>query len=351
MDHRKYLLIALQLANERRGFCAPNPSVGAVIVDQDRILGQGSHFGSGFEHAEVVASQGLSNLSSSRLYVTLEPCCHWGKTPPCTELIIKKGIKEVYYGFTDPNPDVNGVGEAALRKAGIHCQRIDLPEINAFYQSYAHWTKNKLPWVTAKLAMSIDARIAGPQAEPITITGNEAKQFTYACRFKSDAILTSVKTIINDDPALNACLDSKVIAKPLFVLDSRLELPLNAKVFSTCEKITVFHNAADHSRITALESKGVTCYKVASRNGKLDLREVLRLIGAVGIQDLWVEAGGQIFTSLVKHRWVNTCYLYIAPKLLGSEALPAFASGEGIFSQARSTWSQLGEDLLCEFSW
>src|SRR5262249_16751153 len=152
---------ALEQAQKHRGFCAPNPAVGAVMVKGGEVIGCGHHEGPGSPHAEVIALNSVTDLAlakNSTLYVTLEPCCHWGRTPPCTDLLIKTGIKKVIYGFADPNPQVNGEGDKILRQAGIESTHHSLPEIDEFYTSYTHWWRTKLPYVTAKLAQSADEK-------------------------------------------------------------------------------------------------------------------------------------------------------------------------------------------------
>ena len=171
--HQQYLKQALALALTRKGYCAPNPSVGAVIVKQGNIIGSGFHWASGFPHAEVVALEGLTpdETDGATIYGTLEPCCHWGKTPPCTDRLIQHHFAKVIYGLSDPNPDVAGKGVAALAEVGIVCEQLTLPEITAFYESYQFWWKYRRPRVIAKLAVSLDGKIALSSGKPISLTG------------------------------------------------------------------------------------------------------------------------------------------------------------------------------------
>lgn len=353
MNHQDFLLEALKLAKERKGFCYPNPSVGAVLVQDNKIIACGNHQGPGQPHAEVMAcSQINTSLEQAVLYVTLEPCCHWGRTPPCTDLILQRGIKQVYYGFHDPNPKVSGSGQRVLQENGVLCEQIDCPEINEFYQSYCHWTHTKKPWVVSKLAISLDAKIADSLSRPVAITSKEAQVYTHERRLWSDAILTSVKTVIQDNPALNVRLNDQIIAKRLYILDSRLELPLTAQVFSTTLKITVFHSSDDRHKIQELQNKGVDCQKVACEAGYLDLNEILHYIGADGVQELWVEAGGKIFGSFAKNKLAQKSFVYIAPKLLGETALDAFKKEDDVLSNAKDIKCfNLGPDSICEITW
>lgn len=352
-SHTNYLQQALTLAQKKRGFCAPNPSVGAVVVKNNHIIATGYHSGAGKAHAEVEALKQLSEEESAgaAIYITLEPCCHQGKTPPCTTLLIQRGIKTVYYGFTDPNPLVFGQGRQQLEAAGIECIHYPLPEIEAFYQSYLYWTKTQRPFVTAKLAMSLDGKIAGPGGKCVNITGNEAQIFTHQRRKHSDAILTTVKSTLQDDPQLNIRLEGEILGKPVYVLDTHLAFPLNARLFKTAEKIILLHaEKADQNRKQALESKGVRCVPIPLRDDRIDPSKALAQIGQDGVHDLLLEAGGTCFESFILANQVQRAFVYVALKWLGAEAQSAFQGGTSIFSKATHLqWHVLGEDAVCEF--
>jgi diaminohydroxyphosphoribosylaminopyrimidine deaminase/5-amino-6-(5-phosphoribosylamino)uracil reductase len=350
LEHYPFLLEALRLAEERRGFCYPNPSVGAVLAEGNSIIAKGSHIAAGGAHAEVMALNSIERpLDKATLYVTLEPCCHWGKTPPCTDLIIKKGIKKVFYGYRDPNPLVAGKGEQVLLEQGVVCQQIELPEINQFYRSYLHWTLTGRPWVTCKLAMSLDAKIADALGGPVAITGKEAQQLTHQCRLRSDALLTSMKTILADDPSLNVRLEQNVVSKPLYVLDSQLAFPLTARVLKTAATITLFHSVEDPPKIKLLKAKGIKCHQVDRNQDGLDLHQVLMTIGNDGVHDLWVEAGGKLFSSLISKGLANKSIIYVAPTLLGTTAYSAFLEELNLFkSSQKVSWSSIGQDAICE---
>ena len=236
-QHITYLRQALTLAEHRRGFCAPNPSVGAVVVKNNQVLASGSHWQGGAAHAEVAVLQQLSSTAKgATLYVTLEPCCHWGKTPPCTDLIIRQQIAEVIYAMRDPNPQVSGQGERILQQAGISCQPVVVEEVTQFYQSYNHWVHSGKPWVTVKLAMSLDGKIAGEGGRPVAITGADLTTHTHQQRKRADAILTTGRTICYDNPQLNVRLVRESYGKPVYVLDRHLTLPLDAQIFDTAER-------------------------------------------------------------------------------------------------------------------
>lgn len=345
-----YLKKALSLAEIRRGFCAPNPAVGAVLVKNDKIISTGFHQSSGLPHAEVEAIKSAGDdVRGATLYVTLEPCCHFGKTPPCTDLIIQSGIKTVYYGSIDPNLAVYGSGIQKLKQVEVECFLIALPEINAFYESYRNWIKHKTPWVTAKLALSLDGKIAGTQSKPVNLTGEVLKRYTYEGRKKSDALLTTINTILNDNPRLNVHFDGEEIKKPIYILDTYLRLPLDAIIHQTAEKIIAFHaKEADKKRQQILMKKSIHCVEIeCSSHEGLNLNEALNVIGRDGVHDLWVEAGGRCFQSFLNEHLINRALIYIAPKILGSQATPAFQTPFS-FSWKSMQWRQFGEDIMGE---
>ncbi|MFW0079415.1 MAG: bifunctional diaminohydroxyphosphoribosylaminopyrimidine deaminase/5-amino-6-(5-phosphoribosylamino)uracil reductase RibD [Coxiella endosymbiont of Haemaphysalis qinghaiensis] len=344
-----YLKQALKLAKIRRGFCASNPAVGAILVKNNKIISTGFHKRSGFPHAEVEAINSAGeNAKGASLYVTLEPCCHYGKTPPCTELIIKIGIKEVFYGLTDPNPIVFNKGAQVLKQAGIDCFLVELSEIKSFYESYSYWMLNKRPWVTAKLALSLDGKVAGIKHKPVALTGEELKFYTHEFRKKSDALLTTINTILQDNPQLNVRFSNETIKKPIYILDSNLRLPLNARVHQTSEKLVIFHaKSADKKRKLALSETNIRCVGIRKGKEGLDLEEVLSAIGSDGMHDLWVEAGGKCFQSFLHKKLIHRALIYIAPKILGAQAISAFQM-PFVFQGHNIQWRQVGQDVVCD---
>lgn len=350
MNHEFYLKQALKQAKKGKGFCAPNPAVGALIVKNGQIIAEGYHKRSGEDHAEVDALKkaGCAAKGAS-LYVTLEPCCHWGKTPPCVDAIKTAGIKQVYYAYTDPNKLVNHAGAQKLQEYGIETQKILLSQIDEFYRSYAYWLRTHLPFVTIKIAQSLDGKIAERDNRPIQITGKEVQIFTHKKRKQSDGILTTINTLLHDNPAFNVRLpDQEIIKKPLFILDSDLQLPQHLNVFQTTVSITVFHSDdVEKNRIVALEKAGVQCVAVErDSKGKLDLQEVLTVIGSFGIHDLWVEVGAACFHSFVVDRKVQKIYICIAPKFLGSDKKNLFQeSWNASYQASRIKYRKLGPDI------
>jgi diaminohydroxyphosphoribosylaminopyrimidine deaminase/5-amino-6-(5-phosphoribosylamino)uracil reductase len=345
---QEYLKQTIELANIRRGFCTPNPSVGAVIVKDNKILATGYHLQAGAPHAEIDALSKLDYIAeNATLYVSLEPCCHTGRTPPCTDAIIKSKIKKVVYGYQDPNPIVSGKGDTLLRSAGISCEYLPLPEISNFYKSYRHWHLNKTPFVTANIAITIDGKYTGKKSPRLMITGKEINQFTHECRKKSDAILTTAKTILHDDPQLNVRIENETIAKKIYILDTQLSMPLNAKIFSTAKAITIFYSKnAKQKNIDQLKQKGAALIEIAETNQRLNLTEVIKSIGQDGIHDLWVEAGGTCFSEFIKNKLAQRALIYVAPKTL-TEGISAFTDNFD-FTKHTIQWKQYGQDVLCD---
>lgn len=350
-----YLEIALELAKIRKGFCAPNPCVGAILVKNNQIIARGYHQASGFPHAEVDAISKVdpSQASGAILYVTLQPCCHTAKkTPPCTDLIIKSDITKVIYGFRDPNPVVNGHTDKILQDAGIECVHYPLTLIDNFYASYAYWWKLKMPFTTAKLAMSLDGKIAGKNGKRIQLTGNIAQKFTHQQRKYTDAILTTAKTITIDDPLLNCRIDNIIYKKPLYIIDTHLSIPISANVFNSAQKLTIFH----HPQITEKEQVRFQKYAIRfipikSDNNGLDLLEIVKQIGQDGIIDLWLEAGGKSFQSFVKNCLLQRAFIYVAPQWLGEKTQLAFNVPAPLKGAIWANSTILGKDCCFEFKW
>lgn len=351
--HCEHLQQALDLAKRGKGFCAPNPAVGAIVVKKDRVLGEGYHAKAGTPHAEIHAlAVAGEHAKGATLYVTLEPCCHIGRTPPCTEAIRAAGIAHVYFAYLDPNPLVAGQGQAWLNRQGILCEHLPLTTIDDFYRSYQHWMRTQTPWVTAKLAQSLDGKIAGHQGEPIALTNAALQPITHAHRQKSDALLTSVKTIIHDDPLLNVRLDHPPLAKKIYVLDRQLRFPLSAKILKTAESITVFHEeACTPESLKQLTNAGIRCLTVPVTEQGLNLHTICALIGKEGIHDLWVEAGGQVFYSFLQERLLQEAYLYITPQLLGTQAQSAFTSPLNLMTFFKKMQVAMHDhQLMCHFT-
>ena len=340
---------ALQQAKQARGMTAPNPAVGAVLVRDGKVISEGYHHAAGQAHAEVEALKNTEeDLGDAALYVTLEPCCHQGKTPPCTDLIIEKKVSAVYFATLDPNPKVAGKGMQTLLDAGVKCEHKPLKDIDDFYKSYCYWQKTGMPWVNLKIALSSDRKVAGINKEPVAITGVEANHFTHQMRKQADAILTTVETVINDDPNLNVRL-ADVSKKTVYVLDRNLRLPCDAKIFTTAEKIIVLHaKSADQKKHETLVARGVHCIELGCENQKLNLREALEAIGKNGCHELWVEVGPICFESFIELGLANTVYVCCSNKKLGPDAYGLKHFKYSPTQHADISWHMMKDDHVCQ---
>jgi len=356
-EHETYLRRALQWAQRGRGFCAPNPAVGAVVVKDGHIVAEGYHHGVGKPHAEVETLRTLTSeiCHNAILYVTLEPCCHYGLTPPCTDLIIERQLQRVAYGYIDPNPQVFGSGHKALVKAGVACEHIPLQEINDFYRSYHYWRKHKRPYVTAKLALSLDGKVAAAGGAPFTLTGVASAHFTHKQRLHADGILTTARTILCDDPMMNVRLPSKITAKPLFIIDRQLHTPDWAKIWQTASSVTLFHSP--EAKPNEFQRRQARCIPIAEGPQGLELDKILTFLGEQGLHDVWLEAGPRAFYGFLQHKLLNRAYLLYAPKALGEHAISAFPPGYGkmheLISQGLKTRQQYtsGTDHIYQLEW
>lgn len=348
--HNSFMLKALDQARLGKGFCAPNPSVGAVAVREQAIIAAGYHAGAGKPHAEQEVLKQLSgNLGEVTLYVTLEPCNHWGKTPPCVEAIIQAGVGRVIYGFADPNPLVAANNTPALlRQHGIEVMVCPLPEIDAFYQSYSYWTLTKKPWVTAKIAQSLDGKIGGPNGERVLLSNEACAEFTHTQRLHSDILLTTAKTIRSDNPRLDVRLPEYTCPKPIAIIDRNLGLTADAAVFTTAEYCHVFH---DETVDVKKPLPRCTYHAISSREAGLDLSAVIARLGALGYHDVWVEAGGRLFSALHEQHLVNTTFVYLVPEVLGESAGSGYHGGQILKGRRSVSWQAKEDNMILRLDW
>jgi diaminohydroxyphosphoribosylaminopyrimidine deaminase/5-amino-6-(5-phosphoribosylamino)uracil reductase len=348
--HKYFMLAALEQAWLGRGNCAPNPSVGAVAVHKDEMIARAWHQGAGTAHAEqLVVAQIPAGLQDVSLYVTLEPCNHWGKTPPCVMAILGHGVSQVIYGFSDPNPIVraNNTPEI-LRKNGVEALHYPLKEIDAFYQSYHYWTETKRPWVTAKIAQTLDGKIADANRQRRHLSNAECAEFTHQHRLYTDIILTTAKTIVQDNPLLNVRLQGQEKGKCLAIIDSRLSLSKDARIFSSAEHCHIFH---DENYTVTNPFPNCSYYGILAKEGLLDLTSVLKHLGALGYHDIWVEAGGALFSALHREKLVQRTYLYLVPEVLGENTVSAF-QGEVCFAAKRAiSWQVKSDNVIACLDW
>lgn len=348
--HEQFLLAALEQAKQGRGQCAPNPSVGAVAVRNGQIIAQSWHRGSGTPHAEsLLLAQIPPKTPGISLYVTLEPCNHWGRTPPCVDAIINHGVEQVFFSYLDPNPIVaQNNTSAKLCNHGVSVTHIPLPDITDFYDSYSYWTKTKKPKITVKMAQSIDGKIAGSNGERCYLSNTLCEQFTHQMRAASDVILTSARTIQQDNPRMNVRLGGKEQSKPVAIIDSQLSLNKDALIFSTASHCHIYHS---EDVIPKSPYPNSSYHAIPIHNEKMDLEEVIKHLGMLGFHDVWVEAGGAIFTSLHQERKVHRTYLYLVPKTLGPNALSAYHHKQVFERPYTVSWQVMGENMITCLDW
>ncbi|NBV49661.1 bifunctional diaminohydroxyphosphoribosylaminopyrimidine deaminase/5-amino-6-(5-phosphoribosylamino)uracil reductase RibD [bacterium] len=310
---------ALAEARKRKGYTYPNPAVGAVLVANQQVVGRGMHWAAGQPHAEVEALRGVREAAGTTLFVTLEPCCHFGKTPPCTDLIQEKKISRVVYAHADPNPQVSGKGAQILRDAGIEVSYIQDPEVDDFYRSYDFWTRHQRTWLTAKLALTKDFGTSGESGERLFISGPEANAYTHRRRSEADVLITSESTIRIDNPLFTVRLGKQVIKKPICILDREFRCALDSDIIKNALQ-TIW--VGDHNRIETgkqrfLGLKGQVLGLESSKN-LLRLEGLSSLLAQQGFHEAWIECGPRVFTELVKNQWVQEVVLYLSKKIAGS---------------------------------
>lgn len=350
MIHEPFLRAALSQAWLGRGFCAPNPSVGAVAVQNGKIIAQAWHRGAGTAHAEQLLLQQLPpNSTDITLYVTLEPCNHWGRTPPCVDAIISYGIKKVIYAYSDPNPVIAANNTPKLlQEKGIAVEHVPLSEIDSFYNSYAYWISHHLPFVTVKIAQTLDGKIAGPKGERLLLSNEACAQFTHMKRKQSDIILTTARTINQDNPMFNARLSGESISKPMAIIDAFGDINPEAHIFSTAKMCHVFH--AEQSPPARTHDK-VLYHSVPCLDKRLDLVHVIKELGRLGFHDVWVEAGGELFSALHRAKLVNRTYIYIVPTYLGQNATSAYPLIESLDSSCAINWHPMEDNMILSLDW
>jgi diaminohydroxyphosphoribosylaminopyrimidine deaminase / 5-amino-6-(5-phosphoribosylamino)uracil reductase len=364
-DDELHMRLALRLARRGYGKTSPNPMVGAVLVQQGRIIGQGWHHAAGQPHAEVealrhAAARGLSARGAT-LYVTLEPCSTHGRTPPCTGALIGAGLRRVVVAVTDPNPAHSGKAYAILRRAGLAMTTgLLASQAERLNETFLHWIVHRTPFVTVKAAMTLDGRIATPSGESRWITGEKARAGGMRLRQGADAILVGVNTVLADDPSLT-CRASEAagrggVAKPLrrIVLDSRARTPLESRVvadpWAGLTTLFVTRNAPER-RVAAL-ARRVRVVRAPEVRGRVDLRWLLARLGHENVVGLLVEGGGEVNASFLLGGLAQRVAFFYAPKILGGRAALKGVAGEGIRRLDESLtlrdveWKRLGADLL-----
>lgn len=324
----KYMLRAIELAKGGIGFVNPNPLVGAVIVKEGKIIGEGFHERYGEPHAERNALKScIDNPKGADMFVTLEPCCHSGKQPPCTDAVIESGIKRVFIGSSDPNPLVAGKGTEILRKHGIEVtEGFFKEECDKLNDIFFHYITEKTPYVIIKAAVTADGKIAAVTGDAKWITNEKSRAHTHQTRKRVSAILVGVNTVIADDPMLNCRTENP--SNPVRVIcDSNLRIPLNSKIIQTADEIPTYIAtvSGDTKKTADIEARGAHIIKTASRDNRVDLTDLMDELGKMELDSILIEGGGEIHASALRAGIVNLVQIYIAPKLMGGDGKNAVA--------------------------
>jgi diaminohydroxyphosphoribosylaminopyrimidine deaminase/5-amino-6-(5-phosphoribosylamino)uracil reductase len=330
----RHMRYALQLGERGLGRTWPNPSVGALVVAGDEVAGAATTARGGRPHAETQAlKQAGGKAYGATLYVTLEPCAHEGKTPPCTDAIITAGIKRVVAACTDPNPEVSGKGFAALRRAKIEViEGVCEAEARALNEGFFSVMERKRPFVMLKTATSLDGKIAGGSSKDKWITGEESRRMVHALRASYDAVITGIGTVLADDPELTCRLPGLEADSPQrVVMDGDLRIPLDAKILPAWIITSAQAMAKQQEKVNVLKDKGSLVFAVACASRKLSLTETLELLAREGVTRLMVEAGSALSGSFIDGNLVDRLYWFRAPITLGESAIPAL-KGQDILS-------------------
>ena len=356
MTDQNYMLQAIQLAKQGEGWTNPNPMVGAVIVKNGRIIGKGYHKKCGELHAERTAIASLTeSAEGATIYVTLEPCCHYGKTPPCTEAIIEQKIKRVVIGSRDPNPKVSGKGIKMLQEAGIEViEDFMREECDRLNPVFFHYITTKTPYVVMKYAMTLDGKIATKTGASKWITGEAARAEVQHMRHRYMGIMAGIGTVLADDPMLNVRVEGW--KSPIRILcDSGLRIPLDGQIVKSAGKYRTIVAYADSENTEAkrkrLHEMGVETICCPDENNQVDLKKLMKYLGEEGIDSILLEGGGTLNDSALRAGIVQEVQAFIAPKLFGGMNSKTPVEGIGVRFPSEAVKlkctdiCQIGEDI------
>ena len=361
----QFMVQALRLAKRAYGQTSPNPMVGAVLVQDGEVIGRGWHHRAGAPHAEIEAladaARRQRSVSGATVYVTLEPCCTHGRTPPCTEALIRAGVRRVVVAAVDPNPRHAGQGLVRLREAGITVDSGVLEaESNRLNEAFNHWIVHRIPWVTAKSAMTLDGKIATASGQSKWITGPKSRAHAQRLRLGVDAVLVGVETVLADDPSLTVRTQPGFRrpawhpVKLRIILDTRARTPLESRLVSDdgrASTLIVVSELADPARIAALQAR-VKVIRAPERDGRIDLAWLMPELGRMGVLHLLVEGGGTVLASFFEAGLVHRIAFFYAPRILGGEESRRSVAGQGFRSLAEAPSltdvesRRFGEDLF-----
>ena len=357
---KKFMNLALELAKSGLGNTSPNPAVGAVIVKNNRIVGQGYHKKAGGPHAEIFAlRQARGKTKGATLYVTLEPCSHFGKTPPCTKEIIESRIKNIFVSMVDPNPLNNGRGIRELRNKGIKVKvgllRDEAEKLN---EAFIKLVTKKTPLVTVKIAQSLDGKIATYTGNSKWISGAKSRNYVQRLRAQNDAIMVGINTVLKDNPRLTYRGPILRKNRPIkIVLDPYLKIPLEAKILSeslTIPTIIATSRKAPLTKVKILEDMGIIVMKIEGKNSLISLKSLMKKLAQLEITSLLIEGGGETIASAFQEKIVDKVLFFLAPKIIGGRTAITSCEGEGIdrinkaIKLEKMEVKRIGQDLLIE---
>jgi diaminohydroxyphosphoribosylaminopyrimidine deaminase / 5-amino-6-(5-phosphoribosylamino)uracil reductase len=359
MANVDYMKQALSLARLAIGEVSPNPAVGALIIHKGEIIGQGYTQPPGFAHAEIVALQQAGDKAKgSTLYSTLEPCCHYGRTPPCTRAIITAGISEVHFAMIDPNPQVNGKGKTELENNGIKVLVGEsASEASTLNEAYIKYITKGIPFVTAKFAVSLDGKIATRTGDSRWISGEDSRKYVHYLRYANDAIMVGVNTVIADDPSLitKCCGGRGGMAKqqPLrIIVDSKARTPSSAKVFAQPGNTLIVHGKINGETAAAYSKTNIELLELPAKRGFVDTKQLLQILGKRNITSVLVEGGGTLLGSLFDQNQVDKVIAFISPVIIGGTHAKTPVSGKGVanisdaYRLKHVNTERIGEDVM-----
>lgn len=337
----QYLQLAMELADNGKGGVNPNPLVGAVIVKDDRIIGKGWHKKFGGPHAEINAfADAMESVEGATMYVTLEPCSHYGKTPPCSKAIIDNKIARVVIGLKDPNPLVAGKGIYMMEEAGIEveCGAFE-EELKYQNRVFLKYIENKKPWVVMKTAMTLDGKIAAYTGDSKWVSGEQSREMVHELRNEIMAIMVGVDTVVADNPKLTCRLDSKETRNPVrIVVDTTCRVSVDSDIFDTSEARTIIATTfrSNCAKLKVLKHKGVEIVMVGEKDGKVDLNELMTELGKMGIDGVLLEGGASLNFSALEEGIVDEVISFVAPKIVGGDIArtPVGGKGKSLMSEA-----------------
>ncbi|MFA5096727.1 MAG: bifunctional diaminohydroxyphosphoribosylaminopyrimidine deaminase/5-amino-6-(5-phosphoribosylamino)uracil reductase RibD [Candidatus Omnitrophota bacterium] len=356
-NHEYYMGLATKLALKGKGLTSPNPLVGSVVVKKGIIIGKGFHARAGLAHAEVVALDEAGEAAEgATLYVTLEPCVHFGRTPPCVARIIKSGVKEVIIGMIDPNPLNNGKGIEILKQNKIRVRVGFLEDrLKRMNEAFIKYITRKIPFITVKVAESLDGRIATRTGDSKWITSDRSRGFSHRLRADFDAVIVGVNTVLRDNPKLDAWFSKRQPVK--IVVDSQLSTPEKANIFSGSKPVIIATLASSLGQETEnrkILSRKAAILEAKEKAGQVNLKDLMKKLAGMGMTNILVEGGGMLIGSLFDEGLVDKIMFFVSPKIIGGKEAIGSVMGRGVARVERAvrikdiTLRRFGEDFLIE---